>query len=141
MIQREPIYAEIFALLQAIPGVVTCSRILKHWADVPAEQQPALYLAQKSERQQTTTGEPTLHYLSAEIYVYVRTDGDKVPGTELNRLLDSIDTLFPQNPNSGLQTLNAAGVQWARVDGTIETDEGTLGQQAVAIVPILILAT
>jgi hypothetical protein len=46
---REPIFAALFAKLQQLQtdgDVVTLSRRLTHWNDVPIEQQPALYMAQ-----------------------------------------------------------------------------------------------
>lgn len=141
MIAREPICAKLFERIQSIPGVVTSSRILKHWVDVPAEMQPAVYLALKNERQETRTSEPTKHWLSFDLYVYVRTSGDQVPSTVLNQIVDEIDKLFPLHPVTGYQYLDAPGVEWARIDGVIETDEGTLGEQAVAIVPITVFAT
>ena len=138
---REPIYAALFARLSAIPGLRTKSRILKHWNDVPAEQQPAVFQAQVREQPQTRTGEPTKWLLSVDVYVYVRTAGGQVPGTVLNPILDAIEAALPLHPVTGKHTLDAPGVEWARIDGAIETDEGTLGDQAVAIVPIQILAT
>ena len=46
---REPIYAALFALLAGAAGVHHGSRRLRHWCDVAAAEQPALFLAQKSE--------------------------------------------------------------------------------------------
>lgn len=138
---REPIYAALFAALQGLPGVRTSSRILKHWNDVPAEMQPALFLAQGSQQPVTQTGQPSKWLLAAEVYVYVRTSGGQVPGSVLNPILDAIEAALPLHPVTGKHTLDAPGVEWARIDGAIETDEGTLGEQAVAIVPIQILAT
>jgi hypothetical protein len=140
MITREDIYAGLFDHLKAIPGLVVSSRILRHWADVPPEQQPALFQAQVREQPHTITGEDCKWMLDVDVYVYVRTDGDVVPGSVLNPLLDAIEAAMPLHPVTGKHTLSVAGVEWARINGAIETDEGTLGQQAVAIVPIQILA-
>lgn len=141
MITREQIYAALFARLAAVPGLVTTSRILKHWADVPAEMQPALYMAQVREVPVTQTAEPTKWRLTVDVYVYVRTGGGQVPGTVLNPILDAIEAALPRHPVSGRHyDLGVPGVEWARIEGAIDTDEGTLGEQAVAIVPIQILA-
>lgn len=141
MINREAIHAALFAKLQAIPGVVTCSRILQHWADVPPELQPAVYMAQTRQVPATDTGEPSRWRLAVDVYVYVRTDGETPPGTLMNPILDAIENILAPHPITGRhQTLGLDAVHWARIDGAIETDEGTLGQQAVAIVPVLILA-
>lgn len=138
---REAIFSALFDRVQALPGVVTTSRVLKHWADVPAEQQPAVYQAQGDQQPQTRTGEPTKWLLGVKLHVYVRTGGGRVPAAVMNPILDAIEALFPQHPVTGKNTLDAPGVEWARIDGAIETDEGTLGDQAVAVVPIQILAT
>ena len=57
--------------------------------------------------------------------------------------LDAITAVIQkQHPITGKNDLDGTpGVEWARISGAIETDEGTLGQQAVAIIPITILAT
>lgn len=138
---REPIYAALYERLASIPLLRTRSRKLKHWNDVSAEEQPALYMAQAREVPTTTTGQPTRWDLFVDVYVYVRTGGDAVPGTVLNPILDAIEAALPLHPVTGKHMLDAPGVEWARIDGAIETDEGTLGDQAVAIVPIHILAT
>lgn len=138
---REPIYAALYAKLAAIAGLRTTSRVLKHWNDVQPEQQPALFMAQAREVPTTTTGQPSKWDLFVDVYVYARTGGSQVPGTVINPILDAIEAALPLHPVTGKHMLDAPGVEWARIDGTIETDEGTLGDQMVAIVPIHILAT
>lgn len=141
---REAIYSALFDRLKAIPGLRTTSRRLRHWSDVDASQQPALFQAQG--RETATPGDPargvpTKWTLSADVYIYVRTDGDQVPGTVMNPLLDAIEAaLRNDNAMQRVQTLGGL-VERCWIEGDIETDEGTLGDQAVAIVPIRILAT
>lgn len=138
-IQREPIFAALAARLGTLPGVVTFSRRLRHWNDVAAVEQPAVFLAQGAQNATTDTGLPTIWTLSADLYVYVRTDGGQDPGPILNQVLDAIDAaLAPDNDVAGRQTLGGL-VHYCRIEGAIETDEGTLGDQAVAIIPISIL--
>lgn len=137
---REAIYSALFARLSSLPGVKTASRKLKLWNDVPAGEQPAIFQAQKNEIGQARQGLPTLWTLSLDVYVYVKSPGKTVPATVLNPLLDAItDALKPDNPIQNTQTLGGL-VAHCWIEGTIETDEGTLGDQAVAIVPIRILA-
>lgn len=138
---REAIYSALFTRLSEIAGLKTKSRILKHWNDVPTEQRPALFMSQGPESPQTQTGQATKWLLSVDVYVYVHTDGTNPPGTVMNPILDAIEAIFPLHPITGKHTLDAPGVEWARIEGQIQTDEGTLGNQAVAIVPIHILAT
>lgn len=75
----------------------------------------------------------------ADVYIYVKTDGES-PSSLLNPLLDAVEqALQPQHPDiNQWQTLGGLATHcW--IEGTIETDEGTLGDQAVAIIPINIL--
>lgn len=135
---REPIYAAIFALVASTPGFVTTGRKLLHWNDVQPHQQPALFQAQKRETATQSTGRPTVWGGAVDLYVYANTAGAVSPGTVLNPLLDAIDALFEHHPARGPQTLGGL-VQWCRIEGTIETSEGTLGDQEVAIIPIRFL--
>lgn len=144
MINRESIFVALFDLLQTVPGVITFSRKLAHWDDVPASQQPALYLSQIDggtvQGNTQIHGQPRRWTIRAEVYVYVRTDGDQIPGSVLNPILDAIEALLaPSNAIAPVQTLGGL-VEHCYIDGKIETDEGTLGDQAVAVIPIEILA-
>ena len=139
---REAIFSALFAKLEAIPGFNTSSRRLRHWSDVPREEQPALFMAQGDQTPETVTGQPTKWTLAAEIYIYVTAGDDEAPGAVINPLLDAVcNAINAPHPITGRSTLPVDGVEFCRVSGTIETDEGTLGDQAVAIVPISILAT
>lgn len=140
MTTRETIMAALFARLAAIDGLASSSRRLRHWADVPAEDQPALFLAQRTggvvER---VRGQPSRLTLRADAYLYVRTDESTLPATILNDLLDAVaEALEPESEAFPVQTLGGV-VHHCWIDGEIETDEGTLGDQAVAIVPITII--
>lgn len=121
-------------LLAALPGVVTVSRRLKHWNDVPPVDQPAIFIAQRGEMAETTTRQPTKWRIDVTLYVYARTtDKTLSPSTIINPILDAISDAF-LDPRT-VQTLGGL-VHYARISGRIETDEGSLGDQAVAIVPI-----
>jgi hypothetical protein len=137
---REAIYSALFALVSQAPGLVTTSRKLLHWSDVSPSQRPAMFMAQKSEQIANTTALPGRWTLMVDLYVYVSTQGADNPGAVLNPILDYITaTLGNQFPGQA-QTLGGL-VQFARVDGMIMTDEGTLGDDAVAIIPVHILTT
>src|SRR4051812_8813483 len=49
MISREPIYAALFALAAGAAHFVTTGRKLRHWSDLTAPEQPALFMRQKLE--------------------------------------------------------------------------------------------
>jgi hypothetical protein len=137
---RETIYAALFAKWRNLPGVVTLSRRLKHWSDAPVNEQPAVFQVQRHENPSTVRGMPTKWTLAADLYVYVNTgnDTDEAPAPVLNAILDAIEAAIAPDITDGFQTLgNLVSHCW--ISGPIETDEGTLGAQAVAIVPIEIL--
>lgn len=136
----EAIYAALFSKLSAIQGLTTSSRKLKHWADVPAGDQPALYQTQTGEFPAQITNQPAAWRFSVDVYLYANTsDPNTAPSQIINPLLDSIKAIF-KPPVGEVQTLGGL-VQYCRISGKIETDEGVLGQQAVVIIPIEILTT
>lgn len=138
---RESIYLALFTLVAAVPGFVTTSRRLRHWDDVTAAEQPALFQAQKTEVAATRFGMPTKWHLHADLALYVNTGQDPtaISATLLNGFIDAIEAALAPNPGTGVQTLGAL-VSHCWIEGTIQTDEGTLGAQAVALIPIEILA-
>lgn len=136
---REAIYAALFAKLSLVDGFTTVSRRLRHWDDVPQSEQPALFQAQKRESVSTTPGLNQVWVLAVDVYLYAHTAGDKSksPGEIINPLLDAVVAALAPSPISNKQTLGGL-VEHAWIDGTIETDEGVLGEQGVCIVPITI---
>ena len=142
MIAREPIYAALFALVSGATGFVTAERRLRHWSDVAPAEQPALFQSQRSEAAAVKAlGAPTVWTLGVELYVYVHSsDPHLAPAMLLNPLLDAIDGALAPSWVTGVQDLGLpAMVQHAYIAGKIESDEGALGDQAVAMIPIEIL--
>lgn len=138
---REAIYQALYDKLATVPGVKTKGRKLKHWSDVPTSQQPAIFQAQKGEFGQRQQGLGTVWTLTVDVYIYTSTTGSAFPASQLNDIIDAIESaLQPDNPVRNTNTLGGL-VQHCRIEGAIETDEGTLGDQAVAIIPIVITAT
>jgi len=138
---RETIYAALFARLQAAYAWNTASRRLLHWGDVAPAQQPAMFLTQVSEQPQTVSHQPTKWKLNVKVWLYANaeTDAGQTASSVLNPLLDAIQAAVAPN-FSGLETQTLGGlVEWVRVEGNIETDEGLLGDQAVAVIPLTIL--
>ena len=139
---REVVYGGVFDWLHDHVGddVITWSRRLKHWSDVPEIQQPAVFLAQSGEQLDRLRAVWTLRM---DVYVYANTGGDEdaVTATEMNRVVDKIaDALRPRRElGETEQTLNGL-VMDCRIEGKIETDAGVLGAQSVAIIPLVILA-
>ena len=142
MITREPIYAALFGLVESAADFVAVDRRLRHWSDVAAAEQPALFMAQKSELASIKTlGAPTVWTLAIDLCVYAHSsDPYLAPATVLNPLIDAVEAALAPSPITGIQDLGLpAMVQHAYISGKIETDEGVLGDQAVAIIPVEIL--
>ena len=79
--------------------------------------------------------------LYADFYIYVHSnDPYSAPATILNPLLDALEQALAPSPATGLQNFGLPlMVQHAYIAGKIETDEGVLGAQAIAIVPVEVL--
>ncbi len=136
---REAIYSALFALVSSAGGLATASRKLKHWSDVPASQRPALFQAQGRETVMATAanGLPSRWLLEATLYLYVSSAGSSSPGEVLNPILDAIAAQLDQTAGQP-QTLGGL-VHYTRIEGAIETSEGTLGDDEVALIPVRML--
>jgi hypothetical protein len=142
MIAREPIYAALFELVAGAAGFVTAERRLRHWSDVAPAEQPALFMTRKSETAAVKAlGAPLVWTLNVELYLYAHSSDPRLsPASVLNPLIDAVEDALAPSPTTGLQDLGlAAMVQHAAIAGKIETEEGVLGDQAIAIIPIEIL--
>jgi hypothetical protein len=139
VIIREQIFAALFALVSTAANFKTTSRKLKLWSDVPPAEQPALFQAQGKEHAASGFRQPTKWTLHGSLYVYAHQNSlDMLPSTALNGLIDAIELALAPDMATGEQTLGGL-VQHCRIAGEIETDEGVLGDQAVAIIPIEIM--
>lgn len=136
----ETIYSALFTLVSQGTEWKTKSRRLIHWADVAPADQPALFQAQGSIAARYTQKTPTIWLLDAELYLYAHSNGDwkTSPMTVLNPLIDRIITNLLPSDLTGEQTLGGL-VTACRIEGDIATDEGTLGDQAVVIIPVKLL--
>lgn len=138
---REPVHAALFAKLEAIADFKTASRRFKHWTDVNPPDHPALFLTSRTEvaTQKPVIGTPVWD-IAFDVALYVHTGGDVAvaPASLLNTLLDAIEKAM--RPDDLAKNKNTLGglVEHCWIEGQIQTDEGVLGDQGVAIVPILV---
>jgi hypothetical protein len=142
MIIRESIYAALWALGSGAARFASANRRLRHWSDVSPAEQPALFMREKGgDAAISKLGAPIVWTLHAEFYLYAHSgDPYMAPGTILNPLLDALEAALAPSPATGIQNLGLPDmVQHAYIAGKIETDEGVLGDQAVAIVPVEVL--
>jgi hypothetical protein len=146
-IDREAIYVALFALILSKLGstFVTISRRHIMPPDLSPAQQPALFICMDKESsapQPRGTGGKLSLSVSLFIYCY-QPATNEAPGTEtflassqLNGLLKAIDDALATPSN--IQTLGGL-VSHCWTAGDTLIDQGILGQQAVAIVPLNIL--
>ena len=142
MIIREAIYSALWSMAAGAANFASANRRLRHWADVAAPEQPALFMSEKGGHAVTKAlGGPTIWTLYADFYVYVHSnDPYLAPAMLLNPLIDALEAALAPSPATGIQNLGLpAMVQHAYIAGKVETDEGVLGDQAIAIVPVEIL--
>jgi hypothetical protein len=138
---REPIYAALFALVAGAAEFVTVSRRLRHWTDVGAAEQPALFQIQKSESAEERAKLPPKFRAAVDLYVYAQAPDElTAPSSVINPLLDAIEAALAPDPFTNVQSLGGL-VSHCWIAGKITTDEGVLGGQAVAIVPVEILVS
>ena len=138
---REPIHSALFTLVQSCASFKVASRILKHWTDVNDADMPAIFQAHKNDVP-TYLGKdfPPKWTMNFDLYIYVNTKGDPSvsPAQVMNPILDALETALGGKPNAYTQTLGGL-VSHCRIAGQTQTDEGTLGELGVAIVPIEIV--
>jgi len=134
MRHREQILAALADRLKSVGGIATFDRRLRHWEEVPPAEQPALFMLAAGQTVESTgRGLPALR-VNVNLYLYSRTDG---PDSQ-NDLLDALDDALEPDDGECENTLGGL-VESCRIEGQIETDEGLLDRQSVAIVPIVIL--
>lgn len=134
-LKRETYYGALAAKLKSISGVKTFSRRLLHVTEVPPGQQPAIFLAQTGQRPTYQPGRTIIWEFSADVYVYVRDPKGNDPGVLMNPIMDSIAAVF-QPDNAMVNACTFGGLCHKVEMGQISTDEGTMGEQAIAIIPV-----
>jgi hypothetical protein len=136
---RETIYQALFTLASGAANFVTTSRRWKHWGDVDAASQPALFQNQKGEHVVAKNGLPAQRKLLVDLCLYASNGDPNLAGSSfLNPLLDAVEAALAPDPATERQTLGGL-VSHAFINGAVEIFEGVIGDQAVAIVPVEIL--
>ena len=134
-LKRETIYGELWDRVRSIPGLKTTGRRLLHMNDVPANQQPALFLAQTFQTPTYQAGRTIIWEFGADLYLYVRDPKGKDPGPLINPIMDAIVAVFAPD-NQMVNACTFGGLCHKVEMGQIQTDEGTMGEQAIAIIPV-----
>jgi hypothetical protein len=145
VLQREPIAAALWRIASQSSEYATANRRLRHWANVSPPEMPALFMTEKGAQADggRQPGLPVIYKLMFDFYIYVHSsDPYLAPATLLNPLIDALEAALSPFPANGMwQNLGfPASVNHTYINGRIETDEGVLGDIAIATVPVEILA-
>jgi hypothetical protein len=123
-------------------GWATASRTLRLWKDVQPNEMPAFFLAFVEETATPLKLSPAIkkwsrHYFA---WIYVSHDGGANPAMKaLASALDRVEARFV--PATGTKQTLGGLVYEARLEGTTKSDEGSLGDQAIARVPITVIVS
>ncbi len=144
-VSRKSIWDALEARLATVPGWVTHSQRLRLHDQVPPSEQPAVFIQPGSQLANSTPGHPLRWTLSADVVVYVYEDTDTGPSGTLQGFLDAIEAALEAQPGekstgqrfnqNGYATTLGGLVSAVRIS-SIETDEGALGPQAVAVIAV-----
>lgn len=145
---REQIYSALFATLQGalLMPAGPFKTVSRRWQDpsqVSPADRPSLYQVQKDELIGTgVNGLPIHAKLALDLVLYTSGDSEpnSVPSTELNTLLDAVETAI-RSATPGLAQSLGGRVSHCRIDGKIEIVENVQGSMALAVVPVEILTT
>ena len=145
---REQIYSALFATLQSalLAPAGPFKTVSRRWQDpsqISPADRPSLYQVQKDELIGTgVNGLPIHAKLALDLVLYTSGDSEpnSVPSTELNTLLDAVETAI-RSATPGLAQSLGGRVSHCRIDGKIEIVENVQGSMALAVVPVEILTT
>lgn len=140
---REAVFSALFARLSGLAGFATKSRMLRHFNDVPAEEQPALFQIQKNQGTEPVRGLPSKWTLRADVFIYCRQPDEVTPSSvTLNGLLDAVENALAPDAGPVNDCTLGGLVSKCRIAGEIEIFEGVADNgQAVAVIPVEIITT
>lgn len=138
---REQVAVALFALLSAVPGVNSSSRRPALWDDSGAK--PALYMGNPEENYlyPNGTATPPIITLDFDLFIYIDAgmDPNTTPDTQLNTLLDALETaLAGPAINNYFQTLGGI-VNHAWIEGAVRRVPGYLDGQGMVLLTIRVL--
>jgi hypothetical protein len=154
VIDVETIYAALwsqvsgvagFANLAVLPSGATRPR-LRHWSDVSAAEQPALFQSEGGlVPRYTADGRRAAMVpswtLRADLFIYAKAANEYTsPATVLNPLIQAVCAGLDPSPTDARQYLGIPQTVRETHITNIKTDEGVLGDQAVAVISVEILA-
>jgi hypothetical protein len=140
VLNSELIFSTLFTVLQGCYQFTTSSRLLRHWSEVIPSEQPALFMTQRDPVVKQTERMPDIWTLGADVYLYAQQpDQETSVDPTLNAIIDAVRSILqPSGADAakyGVNTLNQL-VKRLWIEGNIQTAEGALGGQGVAIIPV-----
>jgi hypothetical protein len=137
---REAVYSALFKLVSSTAGIARSTRRFKLWNEVPQNECPFFIMIQRGETAETHARLPTIWRFHVNLVFYAHNGGhDEIaPMSYLNPIIDSVIATLAPPPVAEEQTLGGL-VQKCKIDGEVLTDEGALGEQAIAVLPVTIL--
>lgn len=139
---RETYLTALFALVSGIANFRTTGRRVVLPRNMSDVAKPALFMVDADESY-TYTGHVQKVTLRADLWIYTASglDPTVTPATELNGILDAIDTaLKPAGSDTVINRVTLGGkVDHVLISGKVMKDAGDLTGLGLAIVPIEIL--
>lgn len=142
---RETIAAAVFAKLSAMSGIRVSSRRPKTFDQVPPADCPAIFMGVGASESVGNPGPRALWRLEFIAYLYVYEAAAAGPSLQLNTYLGYIDTAFRASatdlgfPGASPDHTTLGGLVLYARPLNVQTDEGSFGDQGVAIVTIEVL--
>src|ERR1017187_2662329 len=146
---REQISVALFNLVSAatgnVVGLVTSDRRARAFTDVTPAEMPALFIEELPEDYEHTfekmlklPPKRTMKYTIA-LYLSDHQEASVVPMTQMNAMIDAIETALAPDAVTGGQSLGGL-VAEARIDGKIDKFENVENSgKSVALLPIAVL--
>jgi hypothetical protein len=152
-VNRTAILDALYARLSDVPGIETLERRLQSFADVDPSQMPYVAMIAGNQSVEPQRGAPSKVTMFVDVYVYVHEASKEGPWRKLNEIISAVEATLERQPGETRtadarfsdpthNTTTLGGlVSSCYIAGEIETDEGALGDVAVAIVPIALVTT
>ncbi len=147
---RDLIMQALAAQLALVPGIQTRGRKYLWYTEV--NSQPALFVVDRNDEYPGGSYlKPRLLSIGAHVVLYTNAASAKAAGfdpgdntvnaqmQQMNLLIDQVEAALLPSVFRSPETLALTPILRARIEGTIEKSPGSLGDQAIAWLPISIL--
>jgi hypothetical protein len=141
---KETIFSALYTqLTSSVSDVRTFGRRVKHYDDVPPQEQPALFVEQISAQAVGDAGHPAKQTLRANVLLYVYEDSAAGPMPAVNALVNQVEQALRRRPNeaSGPWTTTLGGLVASARATSVEYAGGATSAQGVAVIAVEILTT